>query len=62
MYRTVGPVQSIDFGYGFVLYDDDGKPCASFAYSDKATAEKAANLMAQVLMDVDSIRGLIVKR
>ena len=62
MYRTIGPVQSIELGYGFILYDDDGKPCASFAYSDEATAEKAANLMAQVLTDVDSIRGLIVRR
>jgi hypothetical protein len=62
MYRAIGPVQSIELGYGFVLYDDDGKPCASFAYSDKATAEAAANLMAKILADVDSIRSLVEER
>jgi hypothetical protein len=57
--NSIGPVGSISLatgsGYGFVLYGDDGKPCASFVYPDRAAAEAAAKHMANVLSGVKSV-------
>jgi hypothetical protein len=60
MRRTIGPVQPAEYGYEFILYDDEGKPCASFVYPDEPSACQAAKLMSDALMVVGTIRGLIV--
>ena len=60
MRRTIGPVQPTEYGYEFVLYDDEGRPCASFVYPDNASADQAAKLMTEALAVVGTIRGLIV--
>jgi hypothetical protein len=60
MRRTIGPVQPTEYGYEFILYDDEGRPCASFVYPDEPSACQAAKLMSDALMVVGTIRGLIV--
>jgi hypothetical protein len=62
MRRTIGPVQPTEYGYEFVLYDDEGRPCASFVYPDEPSACHAAKLMSDALMVVGTIRGLLVLR
>jgi hypothetical protein len=62
MRRTIGPVQPTEYGYEFILYDDEGRPCASFVYPDEASADQAAKLMADALTVVGTIRGLLVSR
>jgi hypothetical protein len=62
MTRTIGPVQPTEYGYEFVLYDDEGRPCASFVYPDEASADRAAKLMADALTVVGTIRALLVPR
>jgi hypothetical protein len=62
MRRTIGPVQPTEYGYEFVLYDDEGRPCASFVYPDQEAADRAAKLMTDALSVIGTIRGLIVPR
>jgi len=54
--------QLTEYGYGFVLYDDEGRPCASFVYPDHASADQAAKVMADALTVVGTICGLLVPR
>jgi hypothetical protein len=60
MKNTIGSVRSIDDGFGFVLYDHAGKPCASFVYADQETAEYAADSFSDVL-DGAKIGGLAIR-
>jgi hypothetical protein len=60
MKNTIGPVDRIDDGFGFVLYDDAGKPCAAFVYANRDLAEFAADAFSDVL-DRVRIAGLATR-
>jgi hypothetical protein len=50
MKNTIGPLDRIDEGFGFVLYDNAGKPCAAFVYPDREAAANAADFFTDVLV------------
>jgi hypothetical protein len=43
--------------YGFVLYDQRGRPSASFGYSDRAKAKLGRNHVAAALKDAEQVLG-----
>jgi hypothetical protein len=43
--------------YGFVLYDERGKPIVSFGYSDRAKAKLGRNHVAAALKDAEQVLG-----
>jgi hypothetical protein len=53
MKNKIGPVDRIDDGFGFVLYDNTGRACAAFVYPNREAAEYAADSFSDVL---DSVR------
>jgi hypothetical protein len=62
MKRTIGLVQSISdplFGtnaaWGFVLYDNQGRPGVTFGYLDRKAAEDAAAHVTAALSECQSV-------
>ena len=53
----VGPVQSVTSGIGFVLYDETGKPCATFGYFNESFAKAAREHVVAALANVASVIG-----
>ena len=43
--------------YGFVLYDERGKPSVSIGYVDRAKAKLGRNHVAAALKDADQVLG-----
>jgi hypothetical protein len=43
--------------FGFVLYDQKGRPCVSFGYSNRAKANLGRNHVAAALKDAEQILG-----
>ncbi len=41
--------------FGFVLYDQRGRPCVSFGYADHAKAKLGRNHVAAALKDAEQI-------
>ena len=63
MRHWIGDVQSVTHGHGsigpgFVLYDSGGKPCVSFVYRHRQTAEDALAMMRECLIDAVAVEGL----
>ena len=43
--------------YGFVLYDQRGRPSASFGYADRQKAKLGRNHVAAALKDAEQVLG-----
>ena len=43
--------------YGFVLYDQKGRPSVSFGYADRANAKLSRNHVAAALKDAEQVLG-----
>jgi hypothetical protein len=43
--------------YGFVLYDQRGRPSASFGYADRAKPKLGRNYVAAALKDAEQVLG-----
>ena len=58
----IGPVGSVSgerfWGSGFVLYDETGKPCATFGYTTEETAKAGREHIAAALANVVSVTGV----
>jgi hypothetical protein len=46
----LGPVQTQDDGWGFVVLNEHSKPLVSLTYETKAEADDARGLMAKVIL------------
>jgi hypothetical protein len=44
-------------GFGFVLYDGLGRPCAAFDFQEEGAAREAAGHIAAALANCKSVRG-----
>jgi hypothetical protein len=56
---SLGPVNSGNFsGPGFVLYDEDGKPCVMFGYSSERDAKAGREHIEAALANVGSVTSL----
>ena len=53
----VGPVQSVTSGIGFLLYDETGKPCATFGYFNESFAKAGREHVVAALANVASVIG-----
>ena len=53
----VGPVQSVTPGISFVLYDETGKPCATFGYFNESFAKAGREHVVAALANVASVIG-----
>ena len=57
----VGPVGSVSgerfWGSGFVLYDETGKPCATFGYFNESYAKAGREHVVAALANVASVIG-----
>ena len=55
----VGHVELLEGGllFGFVLYDQKGRPCVSFGYADDKKANLGRNHVAAALKDAEQILG-----
>ena len=53
----VGHVELLEGGllFGFVLYDQKGRPCVSFGYADDKKAKLGRNHVAAALKDAEQI-------
>ena len=53
----VSPVELLEGGllFGFVLYDQKGRPCVSFGYADDKKANVGRNHVAAALKDAEQI-------
>jgi hypothetical protein len=58
----VGEVQSVQdgrfAGIGFVLYDEDGRPCVLFGFSNATAAAVAQRNLKDALKEVVSVKAL----
>jgi hypothetical protein len=43
--------------FGFVLYDQKGRPCVSFGYADDKKASAGRDLVAAALREVEQVLG-----
>jgi hypothetical protein len=62
MKHRFGDVQSVthsqgSIGPGFVLYDSGGKPCVSFVFRHRPTAEDALAMMRECLIDAVAVEA-----
>jgi hypothetical protein len=62
MKHRFGDVQSVTHGQGsigpgFVLYDSGGKPCVSFVFRHRLTAEDALAMMRECLIDAVAVEA-----
>jgi hypothetical protein len=61
MIGRVGEVQSItdntgaEAGWGFILFDETGLPCATFGYLDEVTAKAARAHVDLALIEAQSL-------
>ena len=55
----VSDVELLEGGllFGFVLYDEKGRPCVSFGYSGRAKADLGRNHVAAALKDAEQVLG-----
>jgi hypothetical protein len=55
----VSPVELLEGGllFGFLLYDQKGRPCVSFGYGDRSKARLGRNHVAAALKDAEQVLG-----
>jgi hypothetical protein len=55
----VGNVELLEGGllFGFLLYDQKGRPCVSFGYADRAKASLGRNHVAAALKEAEQVLG-----
>ena len=57
----VGPVQTVSggrfWGVGFVLYDEDGRPCVTFGYFNESHAKAGREHVLAALANAASVTG-----
>ena len=51
-------VQPVEGGHGFVLYDDERKPCVEFGYASYEDAEVGREKLLKALKMVATVKGL----
>ena len=51
-------VQPVEGGHGFVLYDDERKPCVEFGYASYEDAEVGREKLLEALKNVVTVKGL----
>ena len=57
--RSVSPIELLEDGilFGFVLYDQKGRPCVSFGYRSEATAKAARDHVVAALNAAEEVLG-----
>jgi hypothetical protein len=51
-------VQPVEGGHGFVLYDDERKPCVEFGYASYEDAEVGREKLLEALKNVVTVKRL----